>query len=77
MDPNEALKLMREAITRVRNAESALSSFGHDEIIGLGSDLGPWIAAAGDVVELADALDRWVTSAGYLPDSWARPDHQC
>jgi len=59
MDPNETLRLLREAI-RAYDREEA----GEDNIMRL-------IDAASEVRNLAEALDIWVTKGGFLPSAWA------
>lgn len=73
MDPNEALKRLRQAIKVFRaadaNAEAAAEGDSNDaEIEALQRSAG----AGAAVVELAEALDDWITQGGFLPDDWRR-----
>lgn len=61
MDPNEALAKMRAAITRYNE--------------GLANDSGDWISNAQEAVEMAEALDEWLSKDGFLPSDWEADDH--
>ncbi len=58
MDPDEALKILRERMTTL-------------EIDALGGNPGV-IEIAGDVIEAFRNLDTWLARGGYAPD-WTRP----
>ena len=54
MDPDETLKSMREAIATME-----------------ASGGGPTFAAAAETLaESTDALDQWLSKAGFLPKAW-------
>jgi hypothetical protein len=66
MDPNQTLHEIRELSGRLQNR----TAFAE-----------PWtsttdmLMAGRRLAELVDALDRWLISAGFLPDAWTRcPD---
>lgn len=56
MDPNEALRLIREAIKRMQAASHA------DD----------YTDAASDLADAVQALDEWLTRGGFLPEEWHR-----
>lgn len=60
MDPNEALRLMRDYIRRVR-----------DSVQGEGTDPDVLRIEADQLAEYADALDGWLSRGGFLPAAWA------
>lgn len=55
MDPNAALRNMREAISRTWEAEGEADR----------------LAAAEDLAVAAEALDSWLSTGGFLPSGWA------
>ena len=57
MDPDETLRQIRDGIEQARNAASGDSN---DAEIEAWQDVGHWF----------DALDRWLTSGGFLPRDW-------
>lgn len=57
MDPNEALKRMRELAREAMAAESG----------GEPADLG----RMSELAEQFQALDSWLTNGGFLPDGWS------
>ena len=61
MDPNEALKNAREA------AKDILSSVSPGHV-------GEWYRAgrAEQLAEAFEALDSWLSGAGFLPDAWKK-----
>jgi hypothetical protein len=56
MDPNETLRLLREAIT------------GYDEAALSSADAAN--AAAERIIELFEALDGWLSKGGFAPADW-------
>lgn len=55
MDPNEALRLAREAAGELRQADD------DDTLPG---------SQVGQLVEAFEALDEWLTKGGFLPSDW-------
>lgn len=55
MDPNEALRLAREAAGELRQADD------DDTLEG---------SQVGQLVEAFEALDEWLSRDGFLPDDW-------
>ena len=68
MHPNVTLAGLRNAIEAFRNWETVerTESFG---LLHLNA-----IDAAERMAEYAEALDRWLTRGGFLPDDWKRND---
>lgn len=58
MDPNEALRMLRDAYSRWEDTIGALS--------------GPAIDAGSDLRDAAVALDEWLSRGGFLPEAWQR-----
>lgn len=58
MDPNAALKEMREI------ASTNLDLWNDNEIV----------VKFVQLVELFEGLDQWLSKGGHLPDDWARKD---
>lgn len=58
MDPNEALRQLRDALRRLRYADSHT-----DEQNTVDYEV---------VAEYAQALDEWLSKGGFLPERWAR-----
>ena len=57
MDPNETLKLIREAVSRVQ----ASRSWDMD------------CAELGDrLANLVEDLDEWLSNGGFLPSEWSK-----
>lgn len=59
MDPNETLQIMRELS---RRTETTGGCPGDNDML---------VDAAYKFSELFDALDRWLSDGGFLPDEWA------
>ena len=57
MDPNEALRQIREAI---RDLDEA--SRGHGDLL----------ESAMRVADLVSGLDHWLSKGGFLPEAWQR-----
>lgn len=55
MDPNEALRRLRDAITQFRETTLEVNR----------------LDAAHYMAEYADALDGWLSHGGFLPDAWS------
>jgi hypothetical protein len=58
MDPNEALRLVREAAGEIVNAA--------------GEAYDPDTSNIGQLIESFDALDKWLSKGGALPLAWER-----
>jgi hypothetical protein len=56
MDPDESLRLLRDALTRA---------------LTLQLPNGPLAGVVGDLVDSVQALDQWLTGGGFLPAAWA------
>lgn len=54
MDPNEALKQLRALVIQERNT----------------CDLTELADLAGEMSELFDGLDNWLSNSGFLPADW-------
>lgn len=61
MDPNETLRLLREAVAEYRRP---LPFSDSDEAAQLLADL----------VQHVEALDEWLSKGGFLPSAWERDD---
>jgi hypothetical protein len=59
LDPDAALRDLRDAAARARLAAEGDSNDTEIETLQ-------------EVMELADALDEWLTAGGSLPSRWAR-----
>ncbi len=59
MDPNEALRRLREAAAKVR--EEMDKCFGGDPMDDVS-----------DMLQHFEALDGWITNGGFLPAAWRR-----
>lgn len=59
MDPDEALRLAREAAGEIENADDDGTLEG---------------SQVGQLVEAFTALDEWLTKGGFLPDAWKRSE---
>ena len=64
MDPNEALKVLRETMPRLRQWAEA------DEWSVAPTDLSQHDADLELVVECFEALDGWLSKDGFLPSDW-------
>ena len=60
MDPNEALRLAREAADEIQK--------------DLGDAYDPG-SQVGQLIEAFDALDQWLSNDGFLPDDW-KPEEE-
>jgi hypothetical protein len=60
MDPNEALRQLRSAITEYRQA----------------ADPGQKFHAADRVIDHAEALDHWLTDGGFPRAAWNQAGHK-
>jgi len=56
MDPNETLKVLRALVAEVLGADR-FEGNDADEVLG-------------ELAEEFDALDKWITSGGFLPQDW-------
>lgn len=56
MDPNDALRRLREAYSR------------YEDVVG--NATGPIIDAASGMRDAAVALDEWLSAGGFLPTAW-------
>src|SRR5690625_4603737 len=56
MDPNETLRLMREADAEAREATDDINALNY----------------ALEALNYAGDLDAWLTAGGFLPDAWTR-----
>ena len=68
MDPDEALKNARKALSRLRTLESMRLDTGLSDEPEIGAD-----DARELLSELADAfaaLDQWLSAGGFLPRAW-------
>lgn len=54
MDPNEALRALREALGRMAEARTSYEVSEH----------------AVEAAEAAEALDSWLSRGGFLPAAW-------
>lgn len=61
MDPNEALRLAREAVGELLQADDD------------GNFTDPQTTNLGQLIEAFTALDEWLSRDGFLPDDW-RPE---
>jgi acyl-CoA reductase-like NAD-dependent aldehyde dehydrogenase len=61
MDPNETLRVLREAVAYWQDMPSNASDAWRREV-------------ADAMAEHAEALDAWLTRGGFLPDAWRRND---
>lgn len=71
MDPNEALKRIREAVAALRAAEKRA-----DEKKETAEAWTEAVAALGEghldnLLEHVEALDGWLSKGGFLPTDWA------
>lgn len=57
MDPDECLRLLREAIARFHT----IDAMGDSHLANV---------QAGRAVELIEALDQWCTRGGFPPAAW-------
>ena len=57
MDPNEALRRIREIVEKTYDKE--MSSASVEEMFN-------------DLVDHFEALDDWLTKGGFLPNAWIR-----
>ncbi len=62
MDPDEALKRLRVALTLA------------DKCPGHGRACACAVGCLSDAAEAAKALDDWLSKGGFLPDDWRRKD---
>lgn len=60
MDPNAALKNIREAVGELRNQDDDGVLDGTSQV--------------GFLLESVEALDEWLTKGGFLPTAWQRTD---
>lgn len=58
MDPDETLRLLREAYSRFEDVR--------------GAESGPVVDAASDMRDAVVALDEWLSRGGFLPAAWRR-----
>lgn len=65
MDPNEALRNMRESIGTIRRLEDA----GYMDEMSK-ADLQRYETAVTRLTEAAEALDGWMSGGGFLPRAW-------
>lgn len=61
MDPNASLDRMRDAIRAIDSIESLAAPRVDDDA---------WTAEAEVVIEMARALDQWMSMGGFLPSDW-------
>jgi hypothetical protein len=65
MDPNEALKRLREIMPRLQAwAEAEEWSIAPSDLTQHDTDLA-------EVVETFEGLDQWLSKGGFLPADWA------
>jgi hypothetical protein len=57
MDPDEALKQIREVVSKIRNDETARTLDAYAELE--------------TITDAFEALDDWLSSGGFLPKDWA------
>jgi hypothetical protein len=62
MDPNAALKNIREAVGELRNQDDDGVLDGTSQV--------------GFLLESVEALDEWLTKGGFLPDAWSTQEEQ-
>jgi hypothetical protein len=66
VDPDEALKKLRETLVRFRKwQEEHPSAIRH-----VGGNMG--LDLAEDIAMYADALDQWISNGGFLPEDWRK-----
>lgn len=71
MDPDEALKQIREKMSRLQDIidEEKDPSSKH---ICEEEDIKEFEELQNEIVDLWNGLDRWMSIAGALPDAWAK-----
>jgi len=58
MDPNEALKRLRDLMEGLKEAADSGDDIDHDDV--------------GDAVNVWEGLDHWLSGKGFLPKDWQR-----
>jgi len=64
MDPNEALKNLREAIASATGQQDADTDHGSFCVVNN--------RTVTDIINSFEALDEWLSRGGFLPADWAR-----
>lgn len=58
MDPNEALKMLRNMVTYHIDGET--------------TDWTEAVCALQEISETFDGLDKWISNGGFLPENWKK-----
>jgi hypothetical protein len=71
MDPNEALKLMRELAKKILAIanEPNCDEPSYDDLVSSAQEF----STAIEMAEQFEALDEWIKSGGFLPEDWKQP----
>lgn len=64
MDPNETLALLRNTIGALKDFSDLCDEEEY-------TDTGELWELAESIMELAESLDTWVSSGGFLPNDWS------
>lgn len=67
MDPNEALKQLREKMAEMKSVIDDAPDYEPGEDVDRDAVL---VEAVNRAVDLWDGLDHWLSMQGFLPDAW-------